>query len=326
MGRKRIFSREIGLILIIFFFFQISTINGKISPSTHVKLTLENQPEIGGSAVFRLIVTDPVGSINANIRCFLPEGLEFINENNYNVIYKQADTYPREWEHVVTFYSGTMRANEKKEFIFKVRIPDDRKYHIIAGGGDNYDTLELDLGDPEPPEWKPQTQPTAGYRDGKQYIQSGIKRLETKGLTDLTILQEELPPLRTELRIRTKDKPSLTLEYSWNPKGPVPLRYLVYTENPSPQVEVTCILPSGGAIDDESNYKVSQDSEGKTKILLYSGPMQPKECKAFYFKVQPAVLNSGEYNIQTEVVMLTPEGEKLVKTDTQSIHFGRILY
>lgn len=292
-----------------------------------VEFILENKPEIGEFAVFRLSVTAPVNLDleRANIDCFLPQELELLDEKNYTIDFER---YGNFWRKRVIFYSGSMKRGEKKEFIFKVRIPDGKRYLISAGINE---IIELDLGDPEPPEWHlPST--AAGFREGKRYISSGVKQARDNQLVELDIPEDALPPLRTELRIRTKDKPDL-IEYEDNPKGPVPFRHLVYVEKESPQVEVSCILPQGFEIvPDGPEYKTSADPEGNTRVLLYSGAMRFKECKAFYFKVRvakPLDIERGQAitkTIHVETKLLTQENEILTKTDSRSIDFGRILY
>lgn len=307
-----------------------------ILPGENVKLTLSNRPEVGQIAIIKLDVITPFDTDDAKISCFLPPEIEFINDKNYTVKYERFGLFSEEaserWGNRVIFYSGPVKKNDKKEFIFKIRIPSGEKYNIEADGKGGYDTLELDLGEPEPPDLPTTAKEYAGKKEGRNYIKTRIKQLRDGQLLDLTIPEDSLPPLRTELRIRTKDSPDLGVEYSSNPKGPIPFRHLVYVEHESPQVEVNCILPEGFEIVDGSSYKTSIDPEGMTRVLLYSGAMRFKESKAFYFKVRitrPLTLREHQTiteTIQVETKLLTQENETLLKTDSRSIDFGRILY
>ncbi|MEK7400372.1 MAG: hypothetical protein AAB116_25790 [Candidatus Poribacteria bacterium] len=313
-------------IAILLSLFSISPAIAKIGRSTYVKLTLENQPKIGEVAILKLVVSHPYALAKDSIECLLPEGLELINDNNYKVIY--AETTSGEWMNKVIFYSGSLEGGQEKEFVFKVRIPNGKKYLIFSGGGDNFDTLEIDLGDPEPPEWKPESQQRTAMVSGQEYILSGINRTTAGKSTELEIPKEALPPFRTEFKFRTKDRPDLRQEYSCNPKGEIPFRYLVYVEKDVPNVEITCNLPFGFEIVEGRDYRITKDEAGNSVILLYSGPMRSKEAKAFYFKIRVTkdIATEGKYAIKVEANILTAENEKLYKADSQSIEFGRFSY
>ncbi len=113
-------------------------------------------------------------------------------------------------------------------------MPDARKYTVLGGvTGAVRKRLEIDLGEPDPPEWNPEykqrikilpKQDSAGV-SGVRERASGEKIAE---LADLELPKEIPPPFRTEFKIRTKDRPSI--EY-WNltpaPNEPliIPLRY-----------------------------------------------------------------------------------------------------
>lgn len=333
--KRKMMALKLFLLLIYFTFailIPCDIVDAKMQPITRTKLTLENEPKIGGIAILKLsiIASENIDLEKTNIGCYIPLGLELIDDMKYEISGDISRDAQEIWGNLIILYKGPMKKGEKKEFIFKVRIPDEKKYLISVYGSGGQ--VELDLGDPEPPEWQPQAQQDTKIIAGREHIITDIKQIKGQSASELTIPKEELPPLRTELRIRTKDMPDLGAEYSANPKGPIPFRHLVYVENESPLVEVNCILPEGFEIADGSEYKTSQDPEGNTRVLLYSAAMRFKESKAIYFQVKLAKpLNIGEREtitktIHVETKLLTQENETLTKTDSRSISFGRILY
>jgi len=296
---------KINMLLIIVFIFGLT-----ISPhnvfgadwmrAARAELTVENEPEVDGVAIIKIAAVTSRGTLdnpisNAIIYCGIPEGVTLVNENDYKTERKQSVS--GEWFTSVILYEGPMNKNEVREVIFKVKIPDEKKYVIfggVTGSGDK--VVEIDLGEP----------------DFSQEPESSFA---------------EVPSLETELKIRTKYNPSLMSTHGVNPKGEIPFRYLIYTGMTSPEVEAYCILPEAFEMVNPEDYKITQEDDGGSKILLYSGAMDFKETKAFYFKVKRKKgIGDGAYEVKTEVNALTPEGEEHRKTDTQSITFGRILY
>jgi len=297
---------KINVLLIILFIFGLtisphSVFGADWMRSARAELTVENEPEVGGVAIIKIAAVTSRGTpdnpiSNAIISCGIPEGLTIVNENDYKTERKQSAS--GEWFTSVILYEGPMSKNEVKEILFKVRIPDTKKY-IIFGGitGGTMKVIEIDLGEPD---FSPELD---------------------------SAFTEVLPFLETELKIRTKYNPSLMSTHGVNPKGEIPFRYLIYTGMTSPEVKAYCILPEVFEMVNPEDYEITQEDDGGSKILLYSGVMDFKETKVFYFKVKRKKgIGDGVYEVKTEVDALTPEGEEYRKTDTQSITFGRILY
>ena len=308
-------------ITLSFIFLSFITIcEAKPKPITHHgKLTLQNEPKIGQIAIIKVIKTGGYDDTDAELGCFFPERLEFINDKGYKVTYVEPPLSLEKGLRVI-FYSGPFKKREIKEALFKVRIPDDKKYTIVGGGPyDPEGKLEIDLGDPEPPEWLPQDMELVGEKEGRPHIKSSIKQLEGKGLIDLTIPEDSLPPLRTELKIRTKDRPHLYLS-NVIAKTPgtvtiIPISYLVYTEEETPNLKATLTLPKGlRFIRGDKTHKIYSLRDGRQKVLLYSGQMRFKQCKAFYLKVK-VVTQKQEYPIEATAEITTIDDKKLLKED-----------
>lgn len=289
----------------------------------HADISLENEPVIGGIAIIKIKAIVTFDETNARISCRLPEGLEFINDNNYKVKHIQRDT-SKEGSNLITLYEGTMKRYEPKEILFKVRVLDTKKYTIFGGvTGAVRKRLEINLGDPEPPEWNPEVAQEIKIVPKDEIggigirARAGVEKAEE--LLDLRLSKETPPPLRSEFRIRTKNNPSI--EY-WNLKHEhsqpltIPLRYLVYSEEESPKVEVNLFLPEGIELVNDADYQISQE-QGKTKVLLYSGPIHVKECKAFYLKVQPKA--NERYSLLVQTYLTNLQNEELLKENRVSI-------
>lgn len=320
--KRRLVKISLSLCIVLFLsllLLQETTIAKPIPPSYLTKLTLENNPQIGGIAILKLEIIATFDKPKVDIGCFLPEGLELVKDKKDRIIFSEPIVFPEKGKRIV-FYSGPMKNGEKKEFVFKVRILDGRKYIIGGGSVGKGDYLEIDIGDSEPPEWKSQDKERAGIKDGKRSILSGIKQIEKDKVTDLEIPEDSPPSLRTELRIRTKDKPYIKMPY--NPQE-IPLRYLVYTEEETKKVEVTVELPEGLELINDRNYKVIKQDK-LTKVKLFQGSMRFKECKAFYFKVRSDKKERFRARAQTKV--LTTDGRELITEDYQDIELGRVLY
>lgn len=321
MKHKRLNKTEKLLIILyligIFLFFANKTEAKMEFPTHHREIKLQNEPIIGQITIIKQTVVGGYDDPNVELGCFFSEGLELINSGEYKISLVEPPV-ALEKGFVAFFYSGPLKKGESKEAIFKVRIPDGKKYAIGQ--------LEIDLGDPEPPELTEARKDSGGIKDGKLHIKTAIKQLISGGFIDLAIPEDSLPPLRTELRMRTKERPEIGgPPYPW----PLPFRYLVYLEKESSKVEVSCILPMGFATVGELDYKIFQEPDGNIKVLLYSGPMRSKECKAIYFRIgrnNEINLPDGLYNIKSEVILTTLENEKLIKTDSYPITLGRVLY
>lgn len=323
-------TRQKCILLLIFLLILGLNINYTCFAADWIKagdteLTLENEPKIEGIAIIKIkatVYTDiPNEAITkARVYCGIPEGLQFINDKNY--IVERKYSVSDEWFDSVTLYEGPMKKNETKEILFKVKVPDTKKYTIfggVTGSGDR--ELEIDLGEPQPPDWKAKGTERAGIKDGKHHILvRGIKQLDAGKLVDLTIPEDSLPPLRSELRIRTKDKPYINMPY--NPKE-IPLRYLVYVQEKTKDVEVTLELPEGLELINDQNYEITR-KENLTLVKLFRGPMRFKECKAFYFKVRSDKKECFRVKAQTKV--LTVDAKELMVEDYQDIELGRILF
>jgi hypothetical protein len=294
----------------------------------NTELILENEPKVGGVAIIRIkasVRTDIPNEVvpKARIYCDVPEGLEFINDKGYIVEHKQSVT--GEWFDSVTLYEGPMKKDETRQILFKIKVPDAKKYTIRGGVTGGVDAeLEIDLGEPDPPEWNPRGKERVGIEEGKRYILSGIKQLEGGKLTDLKIPEDALPPLRTELRIRTKYEPYVHMPY--NPEG-IPLRFLVYSEEEPKGVLISIELPEGLELINDRNYEVTtEEKEGKRFATgrLFKGPMRSKECRAFYFRLRSDKKEHFVIKVHTNV--LTHDGKELFVEDQQIVELGRVLY
>lgn len=292
--------------------------------SGDTELTLEKEPRIGKIAIIKIkatVYTDiPNEAITkARIYCGIPNGLQFINDKNY--IVERKYSVSDEWFDSVTLYEGPMKKNETKEILFKMRVPDTKKYIVfggVTGSGDR--ELEIDLGDPESPEWRPADKETVRGIGEKLYIRTGIKQVDSKGVSELDISKGDLPPLRTELRIRTKNRPYIKPPY--NPQE-IPLRYLVYAEEETKEVGVTVELPDGLELINDKNYAVTKKDKS-TIVNLYQDPMRFKECRAFYFKVRSD--KKERFRVKAQTRVLTVDGKELIVEDYQDIELGRVLY
>ncbi len=307
-----------GVILFLVLFISESCI-AKIGRSTYVKLTMENSPEIGGIAVLKLVVLAGYDVQDADIGCFLPQGLELINDKGYKINFLEPPE-SGETGNNVKFYSGSMKKGERREIVFRMCIPDEKRYIIGAGGLDGSDYLEIDLGDPEPPELKSQSRQIEDIREIKSDVQREIQQLQEGKTSDFSISKDSLPPIRTELNIRPKDKPYYNYWEDIAKLRPnediiIPVRYLVYTEEEVSDLKATIILPKGlEFIKDKENYEVSTLEDGRTEVLLYSGPMSSKQSQAFYFKVK--AFSREKYSIKASTEFTNSDGKKLVKEDS----------
>jgi hypothetical protein len=321
---------------------------------------LENQPAVGGIAILKITVLAGYDVENANVGCFLPQGLRLVNDKGYKVILLEPPKSEEPGTNV-KLYSGIMKKGESKEIIFRVLIIEKKKYLIGAGGLDGSDYLEIDLGDPEPPEWKPEIKkvmiidgkrylpgrnrenakvgerscelielkdnPAAGGSSGTdEYYITGIKYLGEGRMEDLILPVNSPPPFRTEFKKRTKDRPYYYYhreDYDPYAGKPIliPFRYLVYTENETPDLKASLIIPKGLEFVSagKEQYQKWPLPDGGTKVLLYSGPMHFNQSKAFYFKIKPPFPTKEEYVIRAKTELTAAGGKKLLKEDTLSI-------
>ncbi|MFH1441378.1 MAG: hypothetical protein ABIH18_05005 [Candidatus Omnitrophota bacterium] len=302
----------------------------KMRPIISVKISLENEPNIGGIAILKLSVVAPknLDLERVNIGCYIPLELELVSDIKFEISNNITEETREKWGNLFMFYTGPMKKSEKKEFILKVRIPDEKRYCISVYGGD--EEIEIDLGNPEPPEWNPEVKQRIKIMPKQETGAVGIRaRTGSEKLEDLSNLElpkETPPPFRTEFKIRTKDRPSI--EY-WNfkpePGQPlvIPLRYLVYLEEEAPKVEVNLFLPEGIELVNDQDYRITQEGD-KTKVLLYSGPMRFKECKAFYLQVKPQ--RRELFHLKINVQLTNLKNEELLKEDKLDINLASMRY
>lgn len=321
MNKKRLLRKMIFTFLVMFLMTLVYSFSwaAQWGRADKIDLRLEKLSELNRTAVLNLTFYCGWDIKNTRIGCFLPEGIELIDGQDYKNKYMESGY--GEWGYSVTFYEGPLKKDEKKTFKFKVHILDDKKYYIRASGGDaTVAILELDLGDPEPPEWNPEVQERIKILP-KQEVrgETRVKVSDEKSEELLGLAKGVPPPFRTEFKIRTKDRPNIQ---RWNlkasPDGPliVPLRYLIYSEEETPKVEVNLFLPEGIELVNAQDYQISQE-EGKTEVLLYSGPMPFKKSKAFYFQVKPQRREVFSLKVKTQLTNL--KNEQLLKEDTVDI-------
>ncbi|MDP2905994.1 MAG: hypothetical protein Q8O22_06830 [Candidatus Omnitrophota bacterium] len=286
------------------------------------ELEIENISESDRTATLKLFFLCGADSQNIEISGFLPEGIQLLDTKDYKIEYNKSGY--REWGNSVIFFSGPMKRNERRNFIFKVQILDNKKYAIRAGGGDaSVAVLEIDLGEPEPPELNNQSEVTV-VKEEKPLLVSGIKQIKEKVESAAPNTSETMSSLRTELRMRTKDRPSI--DYYKDKLMIIPFRYLIYTEVEAPQTVVTLNLPQGIEFVKEAPYEVSILEGGQQQVLLYSGPMRFKECKALYFNVRVLTREEKEYPVEVTARVTTLNGKTLLKEDKMSIDMQRKLF
>lgn len=160
--------------IILFFSLNCTESTGKMSLGKFTKLTMENNPEIGGVAVLKIVFSSPIDVPKVDIYCFLPEPLEMVGNKEYEVTYQESFT--GEVGNKVILWSGSVRGGEKKEFLLRVKVPDGRKHIVDAGGIEESDYLEIDLGEPEPPESKSQNKENISSDEEMPSIPTGIKQ------------------------------------------------------------------------------------------------------------------------------------------------------
>lgn len=291
----------------------------KMSWSSDVKLTLENEPKIGEVTILKLNMKSSINRKTVNIICGIPAGVKLITDKNYPTI--QRNVFCGEVTEV-TLWSGSLKKNELKEFFLNIYIPDGKRYIFYASAGGSGEVTEIDLGQPEPPEWKSGNEEKIKTKEGKRHIRTDIKKMEYGSLSELTLPEDELPPIRTELTTRTKYDPSISMPY--NPDE-IPFRYLVYTEVETKETKVTVELPQGIELIDKQEYELTKEN-GITSVNLFQGTMGAKESKAFYFKVRVDTKQGELFMIKGKTSVLTLEGEEFFVDDQQKLNFGRILY
>lgn len=284
-------------------------------------LTLLNEPEIGGIAEFRIRAESFWNDKEMEITCEIPEGWEFINDQNYateNVFLVNQDGKKGIR---VYFWKGYMEVGKVKEILFKARIPDGKKYMFSVYTNHDSELFELDLGQPDPPDLY---KGSVGY--GITQIYEFIEKPypyypERTEIVkkEFALSQGEIPPVSTELRKRTKHIPYISnIIYS----DEVPLRYLVYTDIEAKKVTVTVNIPRKDLeLVDEENYQVTKTDE-QLNVTLYHGPMKAKESKAFYFKVR-AISSKDKYDtkVEGETEVLTADGRKIYTSDLTDWYF-----
>lgn len=303
---KRALLISIAIVVINVCFCAIAMAKPSI-PSYLTMLTLENNPQICGIAILKLEIIADFDKSEVDIGCFIPDGLEIVRDPETKIILSEPIVSPEKGNRIV-FYSGPMRKGEKKEFIFRIRVLDGRRYIISGGAVGKGDYLEIDLGDLEPPE----------NRD------SSLGQISAKRISGSNISNDEIRSVRTELRIRTKDKPYIAARD--NPKE-IPLRYLIYSEEELKNVEVSLELPEGLDLINDGNYEVStQEKEGKkfTEVKIFQGPMRFKECKAVYLKVGSNKKERFRVKVKTKV--LSFDDRETIINDCQNIELERVLY
>jgi hypothetical protein len=293
-----------------------------------VELTLENEPKAEDIATIKIkatVFTDiPNNAVaKAIIYCGIPDELELINNKNYLVERKVSTS--NNYFNLVTLYEGPMKKNETKEIIFRVRIPDEKKHTVFGGVTGGIDKeLEINFGEAEPPELEIQKKEITAINEEMPSIISGIKQSIAGKHSSVEFYECTLQPLRTELKIRTKNNPYVTPPY--NPKE-IPLRYLVYTEDEGKEVNVTIELPEGLILINGQNYKTTtteREGEKITIIALFEGPMHLKECKAFYFKLRAD--KKEHFKIRVKATIITNDDKKFMAENFQDIELGKILY
>lgn len=363
MNKKRL-SAEMLFISLVMFLTTLaysSSWAAQWGRADKIELTLEKLSELNKIAVLKLTFYCGWDIKDTRIGCFLPKGLELIDSEDYKNEYRESGY--GEWGYSVVFYEGLLKKGEKKTFEFKVRISDDKRYCIKASGGDaTVAILEIDLGDPEPPDWKPELK-RAVIIDGKRYFPgrsrdkakvgensneliemekdtagrlvsetseyflSGIKQLKDGKSQDFILLAGSPLPLLTELKIRTKDRPDYDyyreLVLNPQPGSSIPVRYLVCTEKETPGLKATLTIPKGLEFINEENYEISSLDDGRQKVMLYSGPMRLKECKAFYFKLKTVSWQEEAFPLQALSQVTTLDGKELIKEDGLIIDLRR---
>ncbi len=132
----------IGFIFIISFFCvftrQIAaSTGGPLPPPVDINFTLENIPSVDEEVVLKLTVT-PLEDMHADISCLLPEGIQLVREQGIMVLPARDRYFPDTSQEktlyfeAIELYVGPLQANTTKEFTFRVIIPDNQIYELIA--------------------------------------------------------------------------------------------------------------------------------------------------------------------------------------------------
>lgn len=317
--------RKLHVIIIILYFVMHHSIASsyasfyeKPSVGTKVCLLLENEPIIGGDAILKLIVTPSLDASNIDIVCTIPDELDFINDNDFTV--EHNDMFGAGQVRIV-LWSGPVRAKVNMEFIIRVVIPDGKKYFISAGAGGGNDSIEIDLGDPEPPIWDPTNKEKAGLKNGEQLVLSGVKKMVAGKEVDLMISEASVPILRAEIGVITKGGKRIKPEIG----EVITLRLLINSVH-NGDIYVSFCLPRGMELQDVQDGKTGKSitrDNGNNMIKIFGGHINANETKSFYIDV--IVNEEARYIVKPDISIVTDDGNQYNTDCAVSIFLGRRL-
>ncbi|TBR18799.1 hypothetical protein EPO66_01135 [bacterium] len=113
-----------------------SSDSGIPTPPVNIIFTTQNTPQIDVETTLILKVT-PLEDMHADISCFLPEGIEPVRENGIlarpyaNRQQHNQGQQPR-YRYAIELWVGPLSAGITKEFTFRVKVPDNKRYELLA--------------------------------------------------------------------------------------------------------------------------------------------------------------------------------------------------
>lgn len=176
-------------------------------------LTLLNEPEIGGVAEFKITAKAVSKDKEMEIICSIPKNWEIINIQGYEIKGQGVRSvhHPDREQVRICFWKGYMPQGEVKEIFFQARIPDGEDYQVFVDIPGYGECFELDLGQPEPPDFRSLKQ---RYQRGSWFIYEVVEypypyapeKKYTKQ-EEIPFKENQYPPILGELMTRTKHIP-----------------------------------------------------------------------------------------------------------------------
>lgn len=106
-------------------------------PPVEVQFSLVNAPSVGADTLLKVKVK-ALEDIHVDISCLLPEGIEPIQERGVTVRpYEDVggilgQQYQTIYAEALELWVGLLKSGTTQEFVFRVKIPDKKKYDLIA--------------------------------------------------------------------------------------------------------------------------------------------------------------------------------------------------
>lgn len=135
----------------LFFSVSVFAQDKPLPPPVDISFNFEGIPQIGKEVGIKVKVT-PKEEMHAEITCFLPAGLEAITDKKDINLRHVRDEEPYGQRYIkdnrekvrgnkdkkqikptaLCLWLGPIKANETKEYIFQVKIPDSQRYEIVC--------------------------------------------------------------------------------------------------------------------------------------------------------------------------------------------------